>query len=251
MAEVKMSSGFKCKQFFVGHAQCAMKVGTDGLLLGAWASLPTCVSSANHTAITVANTMLDIGTGSGLISLMLAQRAPDATIHAIELDPAAAAQASCNFLQSPFSKRLKLLKGDILTYQPAERYALIVSNPPFFDNALLSKDGQRNQARHTASLPMPLLLAKAAALLAAGGSFALVLPDSSAEAFCRMAYEQGWYLRVNCVVYSRTSKAPLRRLMQWQREPCCPQQQQLVIHDRKGGYTEQYRTLLREFYLNF
>tara|TARA_B100001059_G_scaffold109412_1_gene109259 strand:+ start:14878 stop:15618 length:741 start_codon:yes stop_codon:yes gene_type:complete len=246
-----MSAGFKCKQFFVGHDQCAMKVGTDGLLLGAWARLPAIFSTTDSAVTAAASTVLDIGTGSGLISLMLAQRAPAANIHAIELDADAAGQAKHNFDQSPFASRLQLLRGDILTYQPAERYALIVSNPPFFDNALLSPDSQRNQARHTDSLPMPLLLAKAAALLAPGGSFALILPDTGAETFSRIALEQGWFLSASCVVFSRSDNLPLRRLMQWQREACTPAQQQLIIHEPTGCYSEQYRSLLRDFYLKF
>ncbi|WP_213996595.1 methyltransferase [Arsukibacterium sp.] len=238
-----MSAGFKCKQFFVGHDQCAMKVGTDGLLLGAWTSL------ANTRSAGAA--LLDIGTGSGLISLMLAQRAPDARVHAVELDANAARQAEYNFQQSPFAKRLQLLKGDILTYQPAERYALIVSNPPFFDNALLSTDLQRNHARHTASLPLVLLLAKAAELLAPGGSFALVLPEQAADAFSQLAEARGWFAIASCQVLSRADKAPIRRLMQWQRVPCQHRQQQLLIHNDDGSYTEQYRQLLRDFYLKF
>ncbi|KKO47426.1 methyltransferase [Arsukibacterium ikkense] len=240
-----MSAGFKCKQFFVGHDQCAMKVGTDGLLLGAWASL------SNSNAMSAGATLLDIGAGSGLISLMLAQRAATAVVHAIELDANAAAQAAYNFQQSPFASRLQLLKGDILTYQPAERYALIVSNPPFFDNALLSADLQRNQARHTASLPLPLLLAKAAELLAVDGSFALILPETTAQAFSQLASAQGWFASASCQVLSRADKVPVRRLMQWQRSPAAPAQQQLVIYDESGGYSEQYRQLLRDFYLNF
>ena len=246
-----MSAGFKCKQFFVGHDQCAMKVGTDGLLLGAWARLPALFSTADSAVTSAASKVLDIGAGSGLISLMLAQRAPAATIHAIELDSDAAGQAKHNFDQSPFASRLQLLRGNILTYQPAVRYALIVSNPPFFDNALLSTNSQRNQARHTGSLPMPLLLAKATALLAPGGSFALILPDNGAEAFSQIALEQGWFLSASCVVFSRSDKTPLRRLMQWQRKACSPMQQHLVIHEQTGCYSEQYRSLLRDFYLNF
>ena len=246
-----MSAGFKCKQFFVGHDQCAMKVGTDGLLLGAWASLPTSDSVISSAAASAGIAFLDIGSGSGLISLMLAQRAVTATIHAIELDANAASQAEHNFQQSPFASRLQLLKGDILTYQPAERYALIVSNPPFFDNALLSVNEKRNQARHTASLPLPLLLTKAAELLAPGGSFALVLPESAAVAFSLEAEAQGWYAAASCRVFSRADKAPNRRLMQWQRAPCESRQQQLLIHNDDGSYSQQYRLLLRDFYLKF
>lgn len=246
-----MSAGFKCKQFFVGHDQCAMKVGTDGLLLGAWASLPNVVSLKNIAANSAAASFLDIGSGSGIISLMLAQRAPLARVHAIELDSAAAIQASANFSQSIFASRLQLLKGDILTYRPAERYGLIVSNPPFFEDALPGADPLRNQARHTASLPLSLLLAKAAELLAPAGSFALVLPETAADAFSKLAGAQGWFGIASCQVLSRADKAPIRRLMQWQRQPCKTRQQQLVIHNDTGDYSEQYRALLRDFYLKF
>lgn len=246
-----MSAGFKCKQFFVAHDQCAMKVGTDGLLLGAWATLPPGLSNAKTAATAVKRTFLDIGSGSGLISLMLAQRAPAAHIDAIELDTDAAGQASHNFRQSPFASRLQLLKGDILTYQPAERYALIVSNPPFFDKALPGADPKRNQARHTASLPLPLLLTKAAELLTPDGSFALILPESSAESFSELARTEGWYAIASCRVFSQQNKAPVRRLMQWQRQPCQTVLQSLLIHDDDGGYSAQYRRLLRDFYLKF
>ncbi|WP_254795630.1 tRNA1(Val) (adenine(37)-N6)-methyltransferase [Arsukibacterium indicum] len=228
-----------------------MKVGTDGLLLGAWASLPAMVCGTTTAATAAGNSFLDIGSGSGLISLMLAQRAQKAKITAIELDTAAASQAELNFRQSPFAHRLQLLKGDILTYQPAERYALIVSNPPFFDNALKGADPKRNQARHTASLPLPSLLAKAAELLTPAGSFALILPEAAAEHFSNKAGLHGWFASAVCQVYSRADKAPIRRLMQWQRQPCQPVLQQLVIYCDTGGYSEQYRHLLRDFYLNF
>jgi tRNA1Val (adenine37-N6)-methyltransferase len=246
-----MSAGFKCKQFFVAHDQCAMKVGTDGLLLGAWATLPTGLNHINTAATAAKSIFLDIGSGSGLISMMLAQRARASHIHAIELDTDAAGQARQNFQQSPFASRLQLLKGDILTYQPAERYALIVSNPPFFENALPAADPKRHQARHTTSLPLPLLLAKAAELLTPDGSFALILPEAAAETFSHLAHQQGWFALASCQVQSRADKAPLRRLMQWQRQRCQTAKQQLVIHNDDGSYSAPYRALLTDFYLNF
>ncbi|MDX1677746.1 MAG: methyltransferase, partial [Arsukibacterium sp.] len=105
--------------------------------------------------------------------------------------------------------------------------------------------------RHTASLPLPLLLTKVAELLTPQGSFALILPETVAEAFSQLACEQGWFALASCQVQSRAEKAPIRRLMQWQRQSCITLQQQLIIHNEAGKYTEQYRTLLRDFYLNF
>src|SRR5690606_2729520 len=133
--EVLMSAGFQCKKFFVAHDRCAMKVGTDGLLLGAFAPLPPAGSA-----------ILDIGAGSGLISLMLAQRTAGANpIDAIELDAAAAEQAALNVADSPWPEAIRLVKGDILTYRTDKRYRLIVSNPPFFQHAVPPQDAKRHQ----------------------------------------------------------------------------------------------------------
>ncbi len=235
-----MSAGFQCKKFFVGHDQCAMKVGTDGLLLGAFAPLPLAGSP-----------ILDIGAGSGLISLMLAQRTAGANpIDAIELDHAAAEQARRNTANSPWSSAIQLIKGDILTYQPAKRYRLIVSNPPFFQQALPAQDPRRHQARHTDSLPFAALLQKAADLLAEGGTFCLILPLQSAESFSKLATHAGWYLAAGCQVKTTPDKPASRVMQSWQREVCATQHSQLVIH-HGNGYSADYRNLLKDFYLKF
>ena len=236
-----MSVGFQCKKFYVAHDQCAMKVGTDGLLLGAWAPLPE-----PGTAI------LDIGAGSGLISLMLAQRTQGASpIEAIELDPAACTQAATNVANSPWPNAVTLIKGSILTYHSAKRYSLIVSNPPFFQQSLPSKDARRSQARHTSSLPLPKLLQKAAELIDEEGVFSLVLPLSEGELLLKLAIDQGWYLAQRCEVKSKVDKPVQRLLLTLRRTPCQAQLSQLIIHQEDGNYSDQYRTLLKDFYLKF
>ena len=236
-----MSVGFQCKKFYVAHDQCAMKVGTDGLLLGAWAPLPE-----PGTAI------LDIGAGSGLISLMLAQRTQGASpIEAIELDPAACTQAATNVANSPWPNAVTLIKGNILTYHSAKRYSLIVSNPPFFQQSLPSKDARRSQARHTSSLPLPKLLQKAAELIDEEGVFSLVLPLSEGELLLKLAIDQGWYLAQRCEVKSKVDKPVQRLLLTLRRTPCQAQLSQLIIHQEDGNYSDQYRTLLKDFYLKF
>lgn len=234
-----MSSGFQCKQFYIAHDQCAMKVSTDALLLGAWVQLP------------VSGNVLDIGAGSGIISLMLAQRSAGLLpVVAVELDSPAALQAQVNILQSPWPNAVRVIKGDILTHQCAEGYSLIVSNPPFFQQRLAAVDPARHQARHNDSLPFPALLQKAAELLRSGGRFELILPCAEAQIFTALAIAQGWFLYRQCDVATTPTKAISRVLMSWQREPVNSQHSRLTIQQAQG-YTAEYKALLRDFYLAF
>ena len=240
-----MSAGFQCKKFYIAHDQCAMKVSTDGLMLGAWAPLPEPGSA-----------ILDIGAGSGLISLMLAQRSAAASpIDAIELDDAAVLQAAHNVQCSPWPEAVQLIKGDILTYQTDKRYRLIVSNPPFFHQALPAQDARRHQARHTDSLPFTALLEKAARLLADNGQFCLILPSVSLAYFQQLAQAQGWQLVQHCRVKTTAAKAVSRELLCYQRSDAAnaaapPAVTELLIQHH-GRYSADYQALLKPFYLNF
>jgi tRNA1Val (adenine37-N6)-methyltransferase len=243
--EVLMSAGFQCKKFYVAHDRCAMKVGTDGLLLGAFAPVPP-----------PGGDILDIGAGSGLISLMLAQRTAGANaIDAIELDPAAAEQAAANVANSPWPNAIRLIKGDILTYSSGKRYRLIVSNPPFFQQSLLSPDQRRTQARHTDSLPFGALLQKTAELLHSEGIFALILPLSSAQSLLVLAQAQGWFVAQYCAVRSNDTKPVQRVLLCLSRYPTDTEHSSRTIlqsgHQADGGYSAQYKALLKDFYLKF
>lgn len=234
-----MSSGFQCKQFYIAHDRCAMKVSTDALLLGGWAQLPA------------AGPFLDIGAGSGIISLMLTQRSGGVIpVDAVELDDEAATQARQNVAASPWPDVVRLIKGDILTYQPDKGYSLIVSNPPFFRHRLAANDVLRHQARHSDSLPFEALLDCAGRFLLPGGRFELILPSAEAAVFGTLAEQQGWYAARRCVVHTTPAKAASRLLMSWQREPAVCIHSQLIIQD-KQGYTFEYKQLLREFYLAF
>ena len=236
-----MSAGFQCKKFYVAHDQCAMKVGTDGLLLGAFAPLPP-----------PGGDILDIGAGSGLISLMLAQRGAAANaIDAVELDPAAAEQAATNVANSPWPQAIRLIKGDILTYSRSKRYRLIVSNPPFFQQSLTAADKRRTQARHTCSLPLPALLDKAAELLADSGIFTLILPFAAAEQLQQLALSRGWYLAQCCEVRSKAEKPVQRLLMSFSKTMSKTTRSSLVIHQADGSYSAEYTALLQDFYLKF
>ncbi|WP_027671957.1 tRNA1(Val) (adenine(37)-N6)-methyltransferase [Rheinheimera baltica] len=236
-----MSAGFQCKKFYIAHDQCAMKVGTDGLLLGAWAPLPA-----------PGYDILDIGAGSGLISLMLAQRTAGANpIDAIELDDVAAQQAADNVANSPWPAAVRLIKGDILTYQSNKRYRLIVSNPPFFHQSLPSADTKRKLARHTDSLPYSALLDKAAMLLETEGCFVVILPADYSAFFVALSQQQGWSVSQRCEVYSKVGKVAIRTLLVLVRAAVATQNTTLTIHADNGQYSAEYIALLKAFYLKF
>lgn len=235
-----MAAGFQCKQFFIGHQHCAMKVGTDALLLGAWAHIP---ASGN---------LLDIGCGSGILSLMLAQRTEGRrAITALDLDAGAVQQSRINVAASPWPATIQVLEQDILTYQPAERYSLLLCNPPYFHQALAARDPARKLARHSDSLPWPHLLQHAAQLACDDADFALVIPDASAKMLLQAGAEAGWQLKRWCRVQPGPQKAVRRALLQLSRQPAVPEHSQLCIQQHDGHYSEAYRQLLKDFYLKF
>ncbi len=233
-------NGFTFKQFFVAHDRCAMKVGTDGVLLGAWAPVDN------------AGCILDIGTGSGLIALMLAQRAsPACRIDAVELDAEAAAQARENAGASPWADRISVLASDVhqVARDAAARYALIVSNPPYFEPAVACRDAARTQARYTGTLSHDALLACAAALLDEGGRFCVVLPYEIGERFIATAQAGGWYPAQQVVIRDRPGKPLHRMLLSLARSPVALQQDELALRDENGSYSAAFRQMITDFYL--
>ena len=196
--------GFTFKQFFVAHDRCAMKVGTDSIALGAWAPI------ANTTRI------LDIGTGSGLLALMLAQRtAPDVVIDAVELEPDAVSQAQQNILASPWASRIHIHRADILswTHQQTQRYQLIVSNPPYYPSGPACGNKARTIARSTATLEHSQLLASAAQLITEDGIFCVILPESCGEVFISIAEKEGWHCRYRTDIAESETRLPHRILL--------------------------------------
>ena len=163
--------GFRFKQFAVEQDDVAMKVGTDGVLLGAWANCEG------------AKRILDIGTGTGVIALQMAQRNAEAQIHAVEIDEAAAKRARANFDNSPWAERLNVEQTAVQEFSPAEKFDLIVSNPPYFVDSLLPPDTKRSTARHTHDLTFEELDNAVARLLAGDGKFALILPVTEFEKY--------------------------------------------------------------------
>ena len=228
---------FAFKQFTVRHDRCAMKVGTDGVLLGAWTDL-------SHS-----RRILDIGTGTGLIALMLAQRCMDARITAIDLDSAAVEQAQENIQASPWKDRTEALQQDICTYHPNGTFDTIVSNPPYFIDSLKCPDGQRSTARHTDTLDADRLIGKVSELLTSDGQFSIILPAEQTEDLIRVASEKGLHPSRQTWVITRPGLSPKRILMEFRKTPVTLQPDELVIELERHVYSEEYIALTQEFYL--
>ncbi len=222
------------------HHRCAMKVGVDGVMLGAWADVRAC------------RRILDVGTGSGLIALMLAQRARRAHIDAIDIDAEAALQARSNVEASPWADRISVQHVALQQFTPAEEqgYRLIVCNPPFFTRSTPAPAAQRALARHDGMLPHDDLLCHALRLLDPGGRLCVILPVAEGERFVCRAAEAGLWCRRRVSVRPRADKAPKRLLLEMSRHNGTLTQGELVIHaDTSGRYTEAFARLTRDFYL--
>ena len=231
---------FQFKRFTVWHDRCAMKVGTDGALLGAWAD----VGGRRR--------ILDVGTGTGLIALMLAQRNEAALVDAIDIDADACAQARSNAAKSPFAGRIHIHHTPLADYRPPEgtRYDLIVSNPPYFADSLPCPDDKRRVARHAGSLDLPDLLRDSLALLAPDGLIALILPFDRRETLLAHAREASLYPVAETHVSSVEGKAPKRLLVALSpRIAEAARAIPLAIETPEHHYTEGFTRLMRDFYL--
>lgn len=229
---------FSFKQFTVYHDRCAMKVGTDGVLLGAWAD------------VSAAHRILDIGTGTGLIALMMAQRNPDARIIGIDIDREAVEQARENMADSPWKDRVEAALQDVCTYHPPMLFDAIVSNPPYFVNALKCPDNQRNTARHTDCLDFENLVGSASRLLSPEGIFSVIIPTDGMDAFLAIALRHGLHLSRRTWVHTKPDADPKRVLLAFSRsaERDCTETH-LVIELSRHVYSAEYTELTRDFYL--
>ncbi|HEY3369409.1 MAG TPA: methyltransferase [Prolixibacteraceae bacterium] len=233
---------FQFKQFRIVHKRSAMKVGVDGVLIGAWAD----VSSAER--------ILDIGTGTGLIALMMAQRAPTALIDAVEIEPEAFQESLFNAQQSPWGDRIRVecCPFQELAEKSSLKYDLIVSNPPYFGNGAKAPLESRAQARHADSLPLRELISGISGLLSEKGRAALVLPAESLEELKRLVDLNNLFLSRICRVKPNPQKPVFRVLVDLTSSPCVPQEEVLMIEfDEHFDYTPHYKELTKEFYLKF
>ena len=208
-----------------------MKVGTDGVLLGAWAPVDQ------------AHTALDVGTGTGLVALQLAQRNPHLRVTAVEIDAPAAAQAAENVAGSPWPDRIEVVCADFNDFQPDGRFDLIVSNPPYFVDALPCPDRQRNTARHAGGLNYDLLFRRSARLLSEGGVVSIVIPSEVERAAEDAAWMQGLYPQRRTRVYTKAGKPARRVLVTYGRRLGPVAEDTLYIHQAGGDYSDDYRRL--------
>lgn len=230
---------FQFKQFRIEQARTALKVGTDGVLLGAWCDVSGC------------SAILDVGCGSGLIALMVAQRS-GATITAVEIDPESGLDADFNFESSPWRDRLKLHLADFKEFQQPDGgfFDLIVSNPPFFQQSLKSADQATAIARHDCALTYRQLILHSRKILAVSGRLAVILPADTFWDFREEARLAGFYLRRKTEVIPRNGKAIKRVLAEFSQEAGFTTTDELVILTENGDYSASFQALTREFYLN-
>lgn len=231
---------FEFKQFRIEQHQSAMKVGTDGVLLGAW------------TAVDDTRRILDVGTGTGLIALMLAQRSA-AMIDAVEIDAHACEEAGSNFERSVWKERLSVFHSDFQQFagQSDLLYDLIVSNPPFFINSLKTVDPSLAVARHSDKLSFSQLISGARKLLDRNGRLCVIIPFGSCVEFRECARMEGFYLRKLTRVVPKSGRDPKRVLLDFTLKPGYPVDNELVILDENGHYTEDYRSLTSPYYPAF
>jgi len=261
---------FRFKKFEVAQQGAAHPVGTDAVLLGAWADVQG------------ARRMLDIGTGTGVVALMLMQRnptpgpsptgrgevaadaatrgissplpvgeGPGVRLFALDIHPPSVALATQNFAASPWADSLRAVEMSVQVFaqQTEERFDLIVSNPPFFSERTMSPDPERRLGRHTASLPPEDLLEAVQRLLAPSGRFCTVLPAAEAQRLCELAVPMGLYWTKIVRVRPRPDKPVERWLMQFERDPYRFEQMELLLTERDGARSAAFEALTSEFYL--
>lgn len=234
---------FRFKQFSIGQEHAAMKVGTDGVLIGAWCSMP-------HGEV---RRVLDVGTGTGLLALMVAQRFPSVVIDAIDVDEGAVSDATDNVIASPFSDRVRVMQADFCCFDSDGEYDAIVCNPPYFVNSLLCPDKARSVARHTSSLSFTDLVCHSARVLKSGGYLNVILPSQEKSHFIDILASFG-FAPVRITDVCPTPGAAPKRVM------ICAEKlaeeagvavvsDNLTIELSRHSYSEEYVALTRQFYL--
>lgn len=230
---------FQFQQFKVHQDQCAMKISTDAVLMGGL------VHGENPHRI------LDVGTGTGVIALMLAQRYRESFLTAVELDEKAAEQAKSNFKESPFSNRMKLWKGEFQSYQSDEKFDMIVSNPPYFPDHLKAKDSQRNQALHTDALSFKDLVVKASSLITEDGNFWVILPPRQMQDFIQITEEVGFHIIEKLTVQDKPGKKVLREIVCFSKKLRDLLEKQVFIKNEDGSPHMSYQKAVAGFLLEF
>jgi tRNA1Val (adenine37-N6)-methyltransferase len=231
---------FRFKQFNLEDKGATMKTGTDAVLLGAWADIED------------AGRILDIGTGSGIIALMMAQRS-EAVIDAVEIDEISANTASSNAAKSPWADRINVIHSSFQRFSDttSNRYDVVISNPPFFRHSLKAPDASRCRARHDDELPVAEMMAGIKKVLAPGGNIFLIFPADNLRFWVDEASFLKFYCRRITRVISKSGKPPYLVMACFTDKPAKLNENVLTIHHTDGAYTDEYRQLTTDFYLAF
>ncbi len=234
-----LSPTFRFKQFVLTDRHCGMKIGTDGVLIGSWATLGV-----------TNGTVADVGAGCGLISLMMAQRFPDTTINAIEIEQGAVADIRHNVTSSKWADRIKIFEGDFQSFD--SKVDLIVSNPPFFNNGESSPDGSRALARHSNDLSPLSLIKFASDHLNESGRLAMIFPVEQLQSVEYCAVVNRLEIARICIVANSPSKQPRRTMIELIKttEPCPTVREYMTIRNSDNSYSTEYINLTKDFYLN-
>jgi tRNA1Val (adenine37-N6)-methyltransferase len=232
------NSHFTFKQFRIDQDACAMKVSTDACIQGAWTLVDN--SAAN---------VLDIGTGTGLLSLMLAQRNECIHIDAIEIDVLAAEQATSNIAESKFAARIDIGQGDVMDYSFSKQYDLIICNPPFFQNSLLGDNPSRNIARHTLTLRYADVISTMKNVLKKDGYLSILLPNSELSNWELLMQEQQVYCTTKLLIHPMMDKPANRVVCICSFLPTDTEEHHLYIKDMQGVYTKEFQDLMAPYYL--
>lgn len=216
-----------------------MKVGTDGTLLGAWANAPEGASR-----------ILDIGTGTGLIALMMAQRFPDAQIIGIDIDSDATIQAMENVATSPFDDRIMINREDATKFEDKEGFDAIVSNPPYFVDSLTCPGEQRTMARHAVALNYQTLMHTANKLLKNDGIISIVIPTENIEDINSVSACEGLFVTRLCKIKTTPNKQPKRQLVEIRKHPVDKiDYREEILENNPGHRSEWYHNLTKDFYI--
>lgn len=233
-----MADYFHFKKFSVRHDRSGMKVGTDGALLGAW------------TDVRKATQILDIGTGTGLIALMLAQRASESvTIDAVEIDDQAYADAQENIAASPWHDRIHLHHKAIQDFHPNTKFDLIVTNPPYFQKSYKPPTAQREAARHTERLTFDEIIGIAEKLLVLNGKLNLILPFTEGSQFIELAEHKGLHCTRKWIFRTRANKPVERFLLEFSWEKKESDEGEILLYSSGEEWSDEYQELMHEFYL--
>jgi tRNA1Val (adenine37-N6)-methyltransferase len=230
---------FQFKQFTVHQDKCAMKVCTDACLFGA-------VVAENYPT---AGICLDIGTGTGLLSLMYAQKNPVCNIDAVEIDKVAAEQAEQNFAASAWANRLNIINADIFAFSTQKKYDCIISNPPFFEDDLKSKDMLKNNAKHDTTLSLTGLLKIVKEQLSTAGIFAVLLPFHRVNNFIEEANGNDLYLIQQLLIKQTPTHDFFRGILFFSQTKRLTIKSEMIIKSEEGNYTDEFTAALKDYYL--